>query len=137
MPLKDIRPAFSEFLLAGSAIAASVETRVYPIVLKQGVSGDSIVYQRISEVGDHHSQGASGLARVRMQVDSWSATRNGAAALGLVVKERLDGYRGTMGTGADEVMVQGVFFDSSRDDYDEESKMYRASQDYIITYEER
>lgn len=133
MSLKDIRPALVAFLLADSGIAAVVGTRVCPMRLPQGVKGDSIVYTRVSGEGDHHMQGPSGLARVRMQIDAWSKTIPAAAALANLVKELIDGYQGTMGL----VEVQGIFFDGEREDYDDTAEMYRVSRDYIIVYAER
>ena len=137
MALKDIRPALSAFLLGDSAISTAVGTRVYPQFLPQNTQSDSIVYQKVSDVGDHTLEGPTGLARPRMQIDAWSRTNNGANALALLIKERLDGYQGTMGAGGDQVTVQGVFFESARDLYDDSAKLHRVSADYFIAYDER
>jgi hypothetical protein len=131
--INDIRPALRAFLLADAAIAAIVAARVYPVVLPQGERGPSIVYTRVSGAGDHHMQGASGLARVRMQIDVWASTPDLAAPLANLVKERIDGYRGPMGA----VPVQGVFFADEREDYQPDIDMHRMSRDYLIWYDER
>jgi hypothetical protein len=138
MSVKDYRTALRSFLLGDSGVSSAVGAgRVYPAVLPQGITADSIVYQRISDVGDVMNDGPSGLARPRIQVDSWSKTSDGANALALLVKNRLDGYRGVMGSGGSAINVQGVFFDSARDDYDSTALMHRVSQDYFLVYEER
>jgi Protein of unknown function (DUF3168) len=142
MALKDIRSALRRFLLADPAIAAIVGTnnRIYPVRLPQGQRLPSIVYSRVSGMGDHHMQGASGLSSPRFQIDAWAPTIDEAANLADLVQERIDGYRGPMpntGSPADDVEVQGVFLDNERDDYQSDIDMNRVSRDYIVWYEER
>jgi hypothetical protein len=133
--IKDIRPALTAFLLADAGIAAAVGTRVYPVRLPQGTAAASVVYNRISAIGDHTMQGASGLARPRIQIDCWAPTHDAATALANLVKDALDGFRGPMGNG---VQVQGAFFDSERDlPFDDDGKLYGVSRDYLVWYEER
>jgi hypothetical protein len=138
MSVKDIRPALRAFVLALSGVSSAVSGRMYPIRLPQGNTAGGIVYNRISGEGDHHNEGASGLARVRVQFDCWMPTHDAAAALALLVKAGLDGYRGEMGSGGSAVQVQGVFFDSERDlPFDDLGKLYGVSHDYFFVYEER
>lgn len=141
MALKDIRPALRAFLVADTAIADLVKTgsvtRIYPGKMPQGQTATSIVYSEISGQGDQHSQGASGLARVRMQIAAWAISADAAHALYLAIKERIDGYRGAMGSGATLVNVQGVFLDSWRDQEDTEANLIGKIADYFINYEER
>lgn len=137
MSLKDLRPALRAFLLADGAIAALVVQRVYPIKLPEGISAASIVYNEISGIGDYHMEGPSGLVSVRMQIAAWAQTPDAAHALFLAVKNRIEGYRGPMGSGAAEVIVQGVFIDTWRDTEDKEAKLFGKAADYFIHYEER
>jgi len=134
--VKDIRPALRAFLLADPAIAAAVGDRVYPLKMPQGVDAPSIVYQRISGQGDYHMQGASGLNRPRIQVGAWAQSIDTAAANALLVKNRLSGYQGNMGSGAILVYVQAVFFDSERDFFDEQANLAGTVGDYIFNYDE-
>lgn len=140
MTLVDIRVGLRAYLLGSGAIAALVGQRVYPIKLPQGITASSIVYTKISGLGDHHMQGPSGLARNRVQVDSWAATGDAATALALLVKERLDGFHGSMLWGSNSpqasVTVRGIFFDNENEFYDDTAKLYRASQDYFVWYAE-
>lgn len=140
MSMVDVRPGLRAYLLADGAIAALVGTRVYPVILPQGVTATSIVYSRISGQGDHHMQGASGLSRPRIQIDCWSLSADHAASLALAVKERIDGFRGAMPWGAsspqDSAEVLAIFFESERDDYDPDSKLYRVSHDYLVWFRE-
>lgn len=145
MSVLDLHPALFAFLTADAAIAAAVNAgsgkyHIYPNALPQGVSpAKSIVYQEISQLGDHHNEGASGLARSRLQVSAWAKTAPDARAVALLVKTRLDGYRGDMGSGGSAVTVQGVFFQDWRDQYvgDGELRLHGKSADYFIWYRER
>ena len=78
-------------------------------------------------------QGASGLSRPRFQIDAWAATQDDAAALANLVKDRIDGYRGLMGT----VPVQGVFFADERENYQSDIDHAPHERDYLIWFEER
>jgi hypothetical protein len=137
--MKDLRPALRKHLLDDPAIAATVGARIYPMVLPQGIVATSIVYTRVSGVGDHTMQGASGLNQPRYQIDAWSGTLDGAFNLADAIKERLDGFAGTVtyGDPAQSVVIQGAFFADEREDYDTGSKLYRVSRDYMIWFEER
>lgn len=138
MALKDIRIALRAYLLANGAVSALVGgSRIYPSKLPQGVTATSLVFNEISGAGDHHMQGASGLAQVRMQLGAWAQTADAAHALFLAVKEALDGYRGPMGSGDFEVQVQGVFIDSWRDVDDTAANLRGKLADYLIWYAER
>lgn len=134
--VKDIRPALRAFLLADASIAAVVGTRIYPIKIPQGVAAASLVYTKVSARPDHHMSGASGLARPRLQLDAWAPTADAALWLADLVRERLDGYSGTMGSGGAAVTVQGVFFADEREDFDDAANLFRMSRDYFINYEE-
>jgi hypothetical protein len=134
MSLADIRPALRTFLLEDATIAAAVGgSRVFPTVMPQGVVASSLVYNVISEITDHHTQGASGLVMARMQLDAYATTPDDADTLARAVKERIDGYAGLMGS----VTVQGVFADTARTDYQADAKLFRISRDYLIWYGER
>lgn len=147
MALKDIRPALRQYLIDDVAILAAIGgsaalARIYPVRLPQGQKEPSVVYHRISAVGDHHMQGASGLAQVRMQIDCWAVRQDQAVELADLVKERIDGIPRTEVTfgsssPSDQLTVQGVFFATEREDFDAAAELFRVSRDYIFWYEER
>lgn len=132
---KDLRPALREFLLGEASIVALVEVRVYPVRLPQGVKLASIVYTRVSGAGDYDMTGRTGLSRPRMQIDCWAPTANEAASLAILVEDRLDGFRGVMGTDH-PVTVQGVFCSDERETYDDVAKLFGVARDYFIWHEE-
>lgn len=140
MTLADVRVGLRAYLLADAAIAAIVGTRIHPVKLPQGQTQPSIVYSRVSGLGDNHMHGPSGLSRPRIQIDCWAQSVDTAASLANLVKERIDGFRGSMLWGENSpeeaIVIQGIFFESEREDYDSESALYRMSRDYLCWYEE-
>ena len=141
MTLADIRVGIRAHLLSNSDIAAIVGARVYPILIPQGGTGPCIVYSRISSNGDTHYTGPSGLAGIRVQIDCWATSVDTANTLANLVKEFLDGTSASILWGdaspAEAVIVQGMFFENMREDYDHATKMYRISADYSVWYAER
>lgn len=137
--LKDLRPALRAFLLADTGIAAAVGgKRIFPSVMPQGVRSTSLVYTIVSGIGDHHMQGASGLMMNRMQITAWSETLDGAAALALLVQERLDGYRGPMTSTAGTVKVQGVFYETDNPhQFDDVRSLHAIGRDYMVHFAQR
>ena len=138
MTIKDIRPALRAFLLADVSILAVVGPRVFPAVMPQGITAPSLVYNRVSGLGDHHMQGASGYVQARMQVAAWSQALDDAETLANLVKARLDGWRGTMATGSGAVRVMGVFYlQENPPNYDAARRLHGVGRDYMIHYAER
>jgi hypothetical protein len=140
--MKDIRLALRAALLADPTINGLVGgLRIHAVRLPQGQTASSIVYNRISETGDYHTQGPSGLAQTRMQVDCWAQTQDAAVVLASAVYDRLSGFSGPVNYGTnspqDQIVVRGVFLDTGREDYDDVAQLYRMSRDYLIWYLER
>lgn len=138
--MRDIREALRAWLLADSGVSALVGgNRIHSVRLPQGQRTASIVYNRISESGDYHMQGPSGLIRTRFQIDCWAPRQDEVVNLADRVKDRLDALRGTrISWGSDspteQITVQGSFLDTGREDYDSTADMYRMSRDYLIWY---
>lgn len=148
MSLADIRVALRAYLLADSTIAslvdsgasAAVRYRVFATKLPQGEIRASIVYNRISGLSGVTSSGREGLSRPRIQIDCWAPTADAASSLADLVKERIDGFKGAVqwddNSPGNEITVQGVFFDSERDLYDDVVKLYGMSRDYLVWFQE-
>jgi hypothetical protein len=133
--MKDIRSALRTFLLADPAVSSLVGgQRIYPIRLEQDQTEPSVVYVKVSETGDYHMEGDSGLGQVRMQVDSWAERADVASELANAVYDRLSGARDTVTVGSDFVNIKGAFLANGRDDYDNIAKLYRISRDFIVWY---
>jgi hypothetical protein len=138
--MKDIRPGLFAFFAADSVIGPLVtaggSSRIYPIVLPQGVKLASIVYTRISGQGDYTMQGPSGYAAPRYQIATWAPTADAAVRLANAIKDAFDGFSGAIGTGNDAVFVQGVFCASQRETYDDVVQMYGVMRDYFVHHGE-
>jgi hypothetical protein len=141
MTVKDILPGLRAFLLADAAISTAIGgARIYPGRLPQGMALARIVYTLISDPGDYHNAGPSSLARPRYQIDAWAPGSNpdAATALANLIKDRIDGYRGEMGSGGTLVNVRGVFRDAGgREEFDDSAKLWRNGRDYLIWFDER
>lgn len=120
------------FLSGDSEIAQRVSDRLYPALLPQGASGQSIVYTLISGRRDRTIEGANGIARLRLQLDCRAAKYGDVKRLALAVRRRLNDYRGRMGNST----VLNTVVDGENDFYDPEAELHRVSQDVIITYRE-
>jgi hypothetical protein len=76
----------------------------------------------------------------RVQIDCYALNLAEAGSLALRVKERLDGFRGDMPYGSNSpptaLDVMLVQFDSEREFFEDNTKFFRVSQDYIIWYRE-
>ncbi len=131
--LADPGAAWRAILLADAAVLAAVVDRIFPAILPQNERRQSVTYVEVSGQGDHHMQGPSGLATTRVQLNAWADNPDDAYDLGLKVKAALDGYSGTIAG----VAIQGVFFDSARDLYDDAAKLYARSIDFMTWFAER
>src|ERR1044072_6747714 len=141
MTLADLRLGIRNLLLANAGIVGVVGDRVYPVVLPQGVTQDSLVYTRISEGENSTFLGPSGLLSTRIQLDAYSLSADRATTLADLVKEYVSGYRGTVSYGSNSppsfVVIQGVFLLSGGEDYFSDSKLYRRHRDYNFAYGDR
>lgn len=140
--LADPGVAWRAILVADAAVLAAIDSgageqaaryRIYPAILPQNERRQSVTYVEISAQGDHHMEGPSGLAMARVQVNAWADNPDDAYDLGLKVKAALDGYSGTVAG----VAIQGVFFDSARDLYDDVAKLHARAIDFMTWFAER
>ena len=130
--MNDIRAAIRSYLLADSTVSSLVGgTRIHNVQLPQGQVDPSVVFIKISEIGDYKMDGDSNLGHMRMQFDAWAQNADAATELANAVYDRLSGAKGLM----DTVIVKGIFMDVGRDDYDAVAKMFRSSRDYFIWYD--
>lgn len=148
--MKDLRSALRAVLLADSNVNAAVQgnltraqggSRIFSGVLPQGETGQSVVQNLISEGSDYHMQGPSGLVQSRIQIDSWATTQDAAVALAALVYDCLSGHSGAISFGSQspqqEIVIQGIFHQQSRDDYDSVAKLHSRRRDYLVWYVEQ
>lgn len=107
--------------------------RIYPLRLPQGYTLPAISFQRISTDREHViDDGPIGWAWARFQLDMWAETYAEVRQLAEAVRQALDGYNDEMG----DVTVAGAFAEGERDLYEEQTEIYRVTQDYLIPYKE-
>ena len=68
-----------------------------------------ITYTKISNDHTSNQSGGSGLAQPVYQLDVWADSALSAESVYDALRAALDGYSGTMGTGAYETTVESVF----------------------------
>lgn len=133
--MKDIRPALRAFLLSDPTINGLVGGfRVHHLRLPQGQLDPSIVYLKVSEIGDYHMASDSGLSNARMQIDAWAQSSDAATQLANAVYDRMSGARGPLDYDSTSLDMRGAFLIGGRDDYDGTSQLYRVSRDFNIWY---
>ena len=118
-------------LLAASAVAALVGTRVYPVVLPQAPTWPALSYQRVTSDASHrHEQTGRTPVEVWIQIDAWAQTARGARQLALEIKAAINGQRWPIEG------VHGVLLRNQRDLYEEAVKVYRVRTVYTVLGEE-
>lgn len=107
-------------LAADVPVAALVATRIYPLLMPQGVTLPSISYQRVATAPVEDLEGTQNHEWVRVQVDCWDNDYAGVKALAAAVRTALQ-----------VTPVYGKLL-SEIDDYDSEEKLFRVIQDFNI-----
>ena len=140
--MADLGSAVKSFLEANAGVLELTSTRIYPDVLPQGytvATGGAITYTIIDTTHDHLINGLSGIARSRVELTCYGATRLAANAIAEAV--RASGFAGTTGT-VGGVWFESVMLDSGVQTYDErptdgtQQHRYLTVVDYLIAYQE-
>jgi hypothetical protein len=102
----DFDQAFAYTLTHTAGIQAVLGTRIYPIALPQTVTLPAAVYQPVggSPIRVHREKTL--LPSVNMQVTVFAEDLDDARSGEKAITTALDGFRGTMGTGATATEVQ-------------------------------
>ena len=127
--------ALVAYLLADTALAALVATRIYWVEKPQAVVNPVMVLTRISGNRNYHMLGAANFVESRVQFDCDGLTYASAKGVARALRDRLSGFRGTQGT----IAFYGCFLESERDTFDEApttDKLFRTSLDFIIHHKE-
>lgn len=107
--------------------AGSPPIRAYPDVLPQvGVVLPVVTYSFIGGHDDWHLQGASGMRRRLLQVDSWAGTRLSADSVIDAVTALLEASTAFTVNGVSETGAGG---------YEEETQRFRGSREYVLWVE--
>lgn len=118
-------------LLADGTVSGLVGTRIYPVVLPQGVTYPAIAYSRVSGERLHHLGGASGRGLPRISFSMWGRTYTEAYSVADAVRHVLDGFNGLLTT-----IKASVLIENEMDDYDDTVQKHRVNQDYFANHRE-
>lgn len=103
----------------------AVNNRIYPTVASPTADRPYIVYQRISGSRVHDKSGQTGLAHPRIQVAVWADTYGEAKTIARDVRKAMNAFPGG-----------NVFVDGETDRYEEDTKIYGCTLDFIIWHTE-
>lgn len=106
-------------IVEDSAVTAIVGTQVTVGMAAQKWSLPYVTIQLlpVGEAHTHHMGGGGGLAQPSYQITCWESTRVLAETLATAVREAIDAFRGTMGSGGNTANVRGCFLGPSGDVY--------------------
>ena len=111
--------------------ACPTQARLAPLVFPENGPKPASTYQRISTRGTESLDGPVDVTTARLQFDHWGARWMDVRAAGDAYDALLDGFSGTL---PDGTVVFSIVLDSSKDLYEQESRLYRVSSDYLITF---
>lgn len=120
-------------LLAGVASG-----NIYAGIAPENQRSPFVTFQRVSGDKVRAINGPSGLAQTTFQIDIYSKDYPECRQLADQVRKILDGFRGTVTIGSDSVRIGGCSMTGERDFTEDETdpKLYRASVDYLFTFDE-
>jgi hypothetical protein len=121
-------------LTTTAGLTALISTRVYLERIPQGATLPCITYQRIDtpRVLTHDTSGSAGTAYPRFQFDAWATTYASAKAITDALRAALSGFKGTITSGADTVVVQAALVDGETSQPDLEADLARVRSEYIL-----
>jgi len=124
--------ALIAYLLADTAIAGIVSTRLHWSTLPQGVVMPALLLTRVSGRRDNHMLGASGLVESRVQFDAYADTYTEMVALSKAVRDALSGAAFTQGS----IKFQGCFLESERHSFEKppnsSTEQHRGLMDFTL-----
>lgn len=128
------------YITGSSVITGLVSDRVFPNAIPPGDAFPCITFNRIGSEQPHHLTAAAVVQSARIQIDCWGKDPDGdgyedCANIAEALRNRLDGYRGAMGS----VTVKTCHLHDQRDDYEAPADgsgvgIDRISQEYLMWY---
>lgn len=128
-----IERAVKDFLLDSATVRDRVAGRIFHSRAPQGIKGELIVIRTINMEPVYTIQNEAGLEAHITQIDCYSDTPYKADTLGDLVRNRLSGYRGTIGNDAVLIEATEIINARSLEDQPEDSSdrwIFRHSADY-------
>lgn len=136
--MANVAQALRTHLLADTAVAAIVGTRIYHGIASDEVALPYITFAMRGKNSLSHAQGGAALAHTLYEVNSWSGTAAELETLRDAVRESLANFRGVV-SGVD---IRALFLESDVDFHEtRESRgravpVYSAAQTYRVSHVE-
>ena len=121
-----------DLLLDDTAVKALVGTRIAPVVLRQETGMPCLVYRRLDSNPEYTLAGRAGWRTVTVQVVCWSADYTHARGLAEAVRDALDSYSETSGTGS----IRFISVSDGADEYVSEMEAFGAVVVLTIDYDD-
>lgn len=135
--MANIYKALPHFLEADGTLFSLLSSRIYPNTLPPGENTlPAIVFQDISTVAIQTHRERSVLPTKRFQFTIYAGSISAVDGIAVALKNRLDGYRGQMGTGSYLTEVEAVLFKNEISNNDTDTHIQFRYQDYTIQYKE-
>lgn len=139
-PRVSIEAGLYQFLNSHESITDIVGDRIWRHRLPQDYDwsiGPAISFWKVSETHDHDLDGGSGVARARIQIDTWSNDPDDPEDVAEEIRLLLQGFSGTMAPNVEvmETLLENVRVDaeSPKQNGTDEWRFHWAV-DYMITY---
>ena len=130
MSRTQVAKAVYHILKTDLAIAAAVGQKIYPVNVPQNTASPFISFFVVSTTPVDTKDRPSQIDEVRVQIDVWARTYGQAEDIHGIVRTALDAY--PIGTLVNGIFLDGIRYDTERDDMEEETDLYRRSADYMI-----
>lgn len=124
--------AIYNLLSTDAGVSALVGTRIFPAVMEQGTDMPAICYTIIGADRIPALTQDTDLVNTLVQIDSYSETYPNVRDTHQAVRSAMQRYQGTNAT----IEVVDVTIEDERDIREEETKLFRTSVDYLITFRE-
>lgn len=126
------------YITGSTVITGLVSDRVYPNSIPAGKTYPCVTFNRIGTEQPHHLTAAATIQQATIQFDCWGQGKGGyssAATIAEAIRDRMDGYRGSMGS----VTVKTCHLQDQRDDYEAPTDgdtigYHRVSMDFLLWY---
>ena len=111
-----------------AGLIALVSTRIYPVIMPQGVTHPAVTYQLISGIREAAMGSDPGMVRARFQFTAWASTHLAARNVIKQVRLALERYR--------VATVEDCFVETEYDVFDEDAILHGRGLDMIVHHTE-
>jgi hypothetical protein len=128
-----IETELNVYLLANTAVAALVGTKIYPVQAPKDCVAPFIVFNKVSAQREYTHNGFASLQRSRMQVSCYAAryltngTEIGARSMAEAVKTALEAWQGS-------TKIQAIQIENDPDLIDPDTNWYHVPVDFFVVY---